>query len=87
MQMDVEEWDFNDNTQEIALNMNRAEASDVAWDAATGITSGTHRPNPTVESSPGDTAGRDRHPDGPGHAADALRLRVPGRRTTRPTAR
>jgi M6 family metalloprotease-like protein len=49
MQMDVEEWDFNDNTQEIALNMNRAEASDVAWDAATGITSGTHRPNPSVE--------------------------------------
>ena len=26
MQMDVEEWDFNDNTQEIALNLNRAEA-------------------------------------------------------------
>ena len=49
MQMDVEEWDFNDNTQEIALNMNRAEASDVAWDAATGITSGTHRPNPSVK--------------------------------------
>ncbi|MGV3758246.1 MAG: immune inhibitor A domain-containing protein [Actinomycetota bacterium] len=46
MQMDVEEWDFNDNTQEIALNRNRAEASDVAWDAATGITSGTHRPSP-----------------------------------------
>ncbi len=49
MQMDVEEWDHNDNTQEIALNQNRAEASDVAWDAATGITSGTHRPNPNVE--------------------------------------
>lgn|GEM_PF-5772762 len=53
MQMDVEEWDFNDNTQEIALNMNRAEASDVAWDAATGITSGTHRPNPNI-ADPGD---------------------------------
>ena len=48
MQMDVEEWDVNDNTQEIALNRNRAEASDVAWEAATGITSGTHRPNPDV---------------------------------------
>ncbi len=29
--------------------MNRADATDVAWDAATGITSGTHRPNPNVE--------------------------------------
>ena len=54
MQMDVEEWDFNDNTQEIALNQNRAEASDVAWDAATGITSGTHRPNPDVSVVPGE---------------------------------
>lgn len=54
MQMDVEEWDFNDNTQEIALNMNRAEASDVAWDAATGITSGTHRPNPRITVVDGD---------------------------------
>jgi M6 family metalloprotease-like protein len=54
MQMDVEEWDFNDNTQEIALNENRAEASDVAWDAATGITSGTHRPNPKVVEVDGD---------------------------------
>ncbi|HEX4868523.1 MAG TPA: immune inhibitor A domain-containing protein [Acidimicrobiales bacterium] len=51
MQMDVEEWDFNDNTQEIALNRNRAEASDVAWEAATGITSGTHRPNPAVPAA------------------------------------
>jgi len=48
MQMDVEEWDFNDNTQEIALNRNRADASDVVWEAATGITSGTYRPNPKV---------------------------------------
>lgn len=53
MQMDVEEWDFNDNTQEIALNRNRAEASDVAWEAATGITSATHRPNPNI-ADPGD---------------------------------
>jgi len=53
MQMDVEEWDFNDNTQEIARNENRAEASDVAWEAATGITSGTHRPNPDI-ADPGD---------------------------------
>ena len=52
MQMDVEEWDFNDNTQEIALNLNRAEASDVAWNAATGITSGTHRVNPDQEAIP-----------------------------------
>lgn len=65
MQMDVEEWDFNDNTQEIALNMNRAEASDVAWDAATGITSGTHRPNPKVTVVDGDPQTDIAIPSGP----------------------
>jgi hypothetical protein len=66
MQMDVEEWDFNDNTQEIALNRNRAEASDVAWEAATGITSGTHRPNPAVPDAPsGDPQGSIAIPPGP----------------------
>lgn len=65
MQMDVEEWDFNDNTQEIALNMNRAEASDVAWDAATGITSGTHRPNPSVTVVDGEPQGEIAIPSGP----------------------
>jgi M6 family metalloprotease-like protein len=65
MQMDVEEWDFNDNTQEIALNMNRAEASDVAWDAATGITSGTHRPSPGVVVVEGDPQAEIAIPPGP----------------------
>lgn len=65
MQMDVEEWDYNDNTQEIALNMNRAEASDVAWDAATGITSGTHRPNPSIEVVDGDPQAGIAIPSGP----------------------
>jgi M6 family metalloprotease-like protein len=65
MQMDVEEWDHNDNTQEIALNMNRAEASDVAWDAATGITSGTHRPNPAVVVVGGEPQGAIAIPSGP----------------------
>lgn len=65
MQMDVEEWDYNDNTQEIALNMNRAEASDVAWDAATGITSGTHRPNPKIAVVDGDPQAEMAIPSGP----------------------
>jgi len=54
MQMDVEEWDENDNTQEIALNLHRGEASDLAHDAATGITSGGHANNPNVPDVTGD---------------------------------
>jgi M6 family metalloprotease-like protein len=46
LQMDVEEWDFNDNTQEIQLNFHRGEPSDVARDAAAGIGSGTGAPSP-----------------------------------------
>ncbi|WP_436792994.1 immune inhibitor A domain-containing protein [Actinospongicola halichondriae] len=66
MQMDVEEWDFNDNTQEIGLNRNRAEASDVVWGAATGITSGTHRNSPSADLGPvGDPQGDLAIPSGP----------------------
>ena len=54
LQMDVEEWDFNDNTQELQLDLHRGEPSDVARDAATGITSGTHQPQPVLQAdSPG----------------------------------
>ncbi len=74
MQMDVEEWDFNDNTQEIALNENRAEASDVAWSAATGITSGTHRSNPKVV----EVAGEPQEPISSGTIAPVTPL-TPGR--------
>jgi hypothetical protein len=45
--------------------MNRADASDVAWDAATGITSGTHRPNPSVEVVEGDPQADIAIPSGP----------------------
>ena len=40
-QMDVEEFDQNDNTQELQLNLDRANAGDYLVGAATGITSGT----------------------------------------------
>ncbi|MEY2450641.1 MAG: hypothetical protein QOD92_215 [Acidimicrobiaceae bacterium] len=43
MQMDVEEWDFYDNTQDVALNLHRGEGSDPVHVTATGITSGTHQ--------------------------------------------
>src|SRR3954466_544105 len=50
-QMDVEEFDQNDNTQELQLNLARGNASDFLVGAATGITSGTrklppHTPKP-----------------------------------------
>ncbi len=60
MQMDVEEWDFNDNTQEIALNLHRGEGSDPVHATATGITSGTHAPNPGVPIVGGDPQGAPR---------------------------
>jgi M6 family metalloprotease-like protein len=47
MQMDVEEWDYYDDTQDIALNFHRGEASDPVHGTATGITSGTHQTNPS----------------------------------------
>jgi M6 family metalloprotease-like protein len=47
-QMDVEEWDYNDNTQELQLDLHRGEVSDVARDAAAGITSGTRQLSPVI---------------------------------------
>ncbi|MGA8256314.1 MAG: immune inhibitor A domain-containing protein [Nocardioides sp.] len=41
-QMDLEEFDQNDNTQEIQLNLARGNPADLLTAAATGITSGTH---------------------------------------------
>src|SRR4029453_17624760 len=35
------EFDFNDDSQELQLGLTRGEATDLVWDAATGITSGT----------------------------------------------
>jgi M6 family metalloprotease-like protein len=55
MQMDVEEWDFYDDTQDIALNLHRGEGSDPVHVTATGITSGTHQPNAFLPP-PGGTA-------------------------------
>ena len=40
-QMDVMEFDRNDNTQEQQLSLSRGNADDLAFGAATGITSGT----------------------------------------------
>jgi M6 family metalloprotease-like protein len=47
-QMDPMEFDWNDNTQELQLNVSRGDASDLLWGAATGITSGTRRLPPGV---------------------------------------
>ncbi len=41
-QLDVEEFDQNDNTQDLQLNFARGNAADTLKGAATGITSGTH---------------------------------------------
>ena len=40
-QMDPMEFDYNDNTQELQLNLVRGEATDLVFGAAAGITSGT----------------------------------------------
>ena len=40
-QLDLMEFDFNDNTQELQLNKGRGNADDALFSAATGITSGT----------------------------------------------
>jgi M6 family metalloprotease-like protein len=45
-QMDPEEFDFNDNTQEIQLNLTRGEPSDLWFGASTGMTSATRREEP-----------------------------------------
>ncbi|WP_372734747.1 immune inhibitor A domain-containing protein [Nocardioides sp.] len=54
-QMDVEEFDRNDNTQELQLNLSRGNPADYLVGAATGITSGTrmlppHSPKVTGDS-------------------------------------
>jgi M6 family metalloprotease-like protein len=48
MQIDVEEFDRNDNTQELALNLSRGNPADYLTGAATGITSGTRMLPPGV---------------------------------------
>jgi M6 family metalloprotease-like protein len=53
MQMDVEEFDYNDNTQDIALNLHRGEASDLFVTTATGMTSGTREVSPVGTPSTG----------------------------------
>lgn len=50
-QMDLEEFDQNDNTQELQLNLARGNASDLLTPAATGITSGTHLLPPGAKAS------------------------------------
>ncbi len=42
LQMDVMEFDRNDTTQELQLNLHRGEESDLITSAATGLTSGTY---------------------------------------------
>ena len=53
-QMDLEEFDQNDNTQELQLNDARGNASDLLTPAATGITSGTRMLPPGSSSGKGD---------------------------------
>lgn len=53
-QMDPIEFDYNDNTQELQLNLTRGEPSDVMWGAATGITSGTRMLPPGIRPSGGE---------------------------------
>ncbi len=53
-QMDLEEFDQNDNTQELQLNYGRGNAQDLLTPAATGITSGTRMLPPGPANSDGD---------------------------------
>jgi M6 family metalloprotease-like protein len=53
-QMDVEEFDQNDNSQELQLNYSRGNPSDFLQGAATGITSGTRELPPGVHLATGD---------------------------------
>lgn len=53
-QMDLEEFDQNDNTQELQLNLARGNPADLLTPAATGITSGTRMLPPGPK--PGDGA-------------------------------
>ncbi|MCW2605569.1 MAG: hypothetical protein JWO60_262, partial [Frankiales bacterium] len=52
-QMDVMEWDYNDNTQEQQLSLSRGNAEDLMFGAATGITSGTRKLTPGIPSISG----------------------------------
>lgn len=49
-QMDLEEFDQNDNSQELQLNHSRGNPADLLTAAATGITSGTHLAPPGTSS-------------------------------------
>ena len=49
-QMDPMEFDFNDNTQELQLNLVRGEATDLVSGAAAGITSGTRKLAPGINT-------------------------------------
>jgi M6 family metalloprotease-like protein len=52
-QMDVEEFDQNDNTQELQLNYSRGNPADYLIGAATGITSGTRQLPPGTPKQTG----------------------------------
>ena len=52
-QMDLEEFDRNDNTQELQLNHARGNAADLLSAAATGITSGTRMLPPGTRTGTG----------------------------------
>ena len=52
-QMDLEEFDQNDNTQELQLNFARGNAADTLVGAATGITSGTRKLPPHIPKATG----------------------------------
>jgi M6 family metalloprotease-like protein len=52
-QMDPEEFDFNDNSQELQLNLTRGEPSDLWYGAATGMTSATRQVEVGVPSTTG----------------------------------
>jgi M6 family metalloprotease-like protein len=53
-QMDLEEFDRNDNTQELQLNYSRGNPGDYLIGAATGITSGTRKLPPHLPAASGD---------------------------------
>jgi M6 family metalloprotease-like protein len=53
-QMDLEEFDRNDNTQELQLNLSRGNPADYLTAAATGITSGTRMLPPGSPKVSGD---------------------------------
>jgi M6 family metalloprotease-like protein len=56
-QMDLEEFDRNDNTQELQLNLSRGNPADYLTGAATGITSGTRMLPPGVQVPKGPSQG------------------------------